>query len=70
MSGARTPEESCLWQTLEPFPESGEPGPAAESADWQTLVPAHLLKSDVDEENCKTLVPLALALEFSLLPAL
>ena len=62
MSGAKGPETS-QWNTQVPSPESSDAAPP-DAPEWQTLIPAHLLKDDLDSEACKTLVPLA-AMELS-----
>ena len=62
---------SAQWETLVPVPDDSAADPAtSDGAEWQTLVPAHLLKEGLDSDQCKTLVPLPMALEFSLPAAL
>ena len=61
-------EASCQWKTVVRSTEADDPA-GSDEANYQTLVPAHLL-TGIDSEECKTLVPLPVALEFSLLAAL
>ncbi|CAE7861530.1 unnamed protein product, partial [Symbiodinium necroappetens] len=56
-------EANCPWKTVDFSPEGDDPA-MSDEANYQTLVPAHLL-TGVDSDECKTLVPLPVALEFS-----
>ena len=61
-------EANCPWKTVDFSPEGDDPA-MSDEANYQTLVPAHLL-TGVDSDECQTLVPLPVALEFSLSAAL